>query len=259
MVEPRRSRFGFYQRREIAKVTEFEKEKPKRGLFFSVLRSLFYLGLIASAVYGIFFSGFFGVKKVEIEGVKSVEIADHINRTLLGKNILFLMPKAYLNDLAKKFPILEEASIVRGLPSTVKITIAEKRQVLIWCTDRCFEVDNNGYAYEEIPRPTDRIVISDKAGAKYEQGNKIVTSEFITFFLEAISKIEENGLKVSEVEVSETTFKLAFITSEGWKIILDPTESLSNQIFALKQVLEKNRPDIHEYVDLRVKGLAYIK
>ncbi len=259
MVEKRRGRFSFYQRREIARVTEFEKEKPKSGLFFPILRGLFYLGLIGAAFYFIFFSNYFDVKRVEIEGVKSIEIADHINRTLLGKNILFLLPKTYLNDLAKKFPILEEASIVRGLPSTVKITIAEKRQVLIWCADRCFEVDNGGYAYAEVPRPADRIVVVDKAGAKYEQGDKIVTSEFITFFLEAIDKIEENGLKVSEVEITETTFKLGFVTSEGWKIILDPTESLSNQIFALKQVLEKNRTDIHEYIDLRVRGLAYIK
>lgn len=260
MLERRKSRFSFYQRREIAKVTEFEKEKPRRsGLLSSILRSLFYLCLISAATYFIFISGFFDVKKVEIEGVKSVEIADHINRTLLGKNILFMMPGTYLNDLAKKFPILEEASIVRGLPSTVKIAVSERRQVLIWCTDRCFEIDNNGYAYEEIPRPTDKIVVVDKAGAKYELGNKIVTRDFISFFLEAVNKIEENSLKISEVEIRETTFKLAFVTSEGWKIILDPTESLSNQVFALKQVLEKNRPDIHEYVDLRVRGLAYIK
>jgi hypothetical protein len=40
---------------------------------------------------------------------------------------------------------------------------------------------------------------------------------------------------------------------------MDSSASLKNQISALKQVIEKNRPDIKEYVDVRVEGFVYIK
>lgn len=258
MLKARTNKEGIVKRPEFFKTTD-PQERSRPPLNLAPLKSVFYILLIGILIYAVFFSSIFKVKNVEIQNVKSVEISDYLKRTLIGKNILLLRTGAYLDKLTEQFPVLQEAEIVRGLPSTIKISISERRQVLIWCSDKCYEIDSNGYAYQAIERPLDRVAVIDKMGTPFKIGEKVVAKEFINFFISTLDSIEANGLKVSEAEVGETTFKVDFKTTEGWKIILDPTESLKNQMSALKQVLEKNRADIKEYVDLRVEGLAYIK
>ena len=249
---------SLFKKTEI--ITRTTRQERKARINLAPLRSIFYILLIVGAIYLFFFSQVFNIKNVVIEGVKSIEISDYLKGTLTGKNIILLRTGKYLDELTLRFPVLEEAKIVRGLPSTVRIVVGERRQVLIWCQQTCFEVDLYGYAYQEIPAaPEGKIAIKDSAGTKYKVGDKIVSADYIAFFLSALDKVEANGLEVKEAGVNQTVFKLTFTTSEGWKIILDPSESLSNQTFALKQILEKNRGDIKEYVDLRVEGLAYIK
>lgn len=241
-------------------ITRTAPQEKKTRVNLAPLRMIFYIGLIIGAIYLFFFSQVFNIKNVEIEGVKSVEISDYLNGTLMGRNIILLRTGKYLDELTTKFPVLEEARIVRGLPSTIKVEIGERRQILVWCQEKCFEVDLYGYAYQEIPNPPEGVIaIKDGASTKYKVGDKIVSADYIAFFLSALDRIEESGLQVKEASVDQTVFKLTFTTGEGWKIILDPSESLSNQMLALKQILEKNRSDIKEYADLRVEGLAYIK
>ena len=259
MFKPRSQKEGIGKKPEIVLVTQAPL-KEKQHINLKPFRTVFYLALIGAVLYCVFFSGLFRIRSIRIEGAKSHNISNYLEQSLVGKNILLMRPSAYLRDLEKKFPILQGATIVRGLPSTVRVIVAERRQVLIWCSSiDCKEVDQNGYVYREIPRPKNRVVIVDQLNAKYSIGDKITSKEFIDIFLTALDSIEANGLKISEVQVGETTFKLSFKTQDGWLVILDPTESLKNQMSALKQVLAKNRVDIHEYVDLRVEGLAYIK
>lgn len=248
-----------YRRPGIIGKTE-RQARAKPHLNSRFLKSLFYLLLTAAILYFIFFSGFFRIREIEVKGVKSEDIADYLHQTLIGKNILLLRTGAYLRTLSTKFPILEEARIERGLPGTVRVIVSERKQILVWCSkEKCWEVDNGGYAYQEIPRPTDKIVLNDESGMPIKSGDKIASVQFIRFFMQAIDEIEKLGIKINEARIQETTFKVNFKTSEGWEIIFDSFTSLKNQISALKQVLDKNRSDIHEYVDLRVEGTAYLK
>lgn len=242
---------------EIVQKTEHQKIRPH--IDTRPLRSIFYLALFLAGIYLIFISNVFKITNVEIDGIKSVEISDYAKRTLYGQNIFLIRPGTYLDDLSAKFPILEQAGIVRGLPSTIKITAKERKQVMVWCSLNCYEVDNRGYVYQEVPRPLDLVVLLDGKNLPVKIGDQVTSPDVISFYLTAIDRIEELGLKVAEAGVDETTFKISFKTSENWSIIMDTSASLKNQISALSQTLEKTRADIHEYVDLRVEGLVYIK
>ena len=168
-------------------------------------------------------------------------------------------PGKYLRNLSTEYPIIEEAKIVRGLPSTIKIDVAERKQLLVWCSNKCFEVDTRGFAYQEIPMPTDKLFLSDRSNIESKTGQQLVSERFIDFYLKSIDEMDKLGLKISESYIEDTTFKLIFKTSDGWNAIFDTSESLTNQIDALRQVLDKNRSDVKEYVDLRVAGVVYIK
>ena len=257
-MEQKKNKFStVYRRPEILSKTE--RVNSRRRVNYGPLKFLFYLLVLIVIIYGIFFSSFFKITKVEVIGIRSVEISDYIYMSLKGGNILFLMPGKYLKDLSKKFPVLQEAKIVRGLPSTVKIIASERKQVLVWCSMTCVEIDSYGFAYQEVLRPTDKVVLDDKTGVPVKVGDRVVSTQFINFYLGTLEELDKMGVKIVEARIDETTFKVNFKTTENWEIVLDSSESLKNQMSALKQVLETNRADIKEYIDVRVPGTVYVK
>lgn len=247
-----------YRKSEIASRTK-KQDHPKFSLNLKPLKTFFYIALLGVVVYFACFSSMFRIKKIETEGIKSIEISDYLNQSLLGKNIIFFLPGSYLSGLSQRFPILEQARIVRGLPSTLRIVVSERNQILVWCTDVCFNTDSKGYAYQQVQRPTNQAFINDSSGFKVEQGTQVASPVFIDFFLSAVDKMNQMGLKISEAKIEQTTFKVSFQTADKFLVVLDSSGSLEKQISALQQVLDKNRADIKEYVDLRVEGAAYIK
>lgn len=249
----------YFRRPEVITATERAKKERYR-MNLKPLRSFLYLIILALVIYVVVFSSSFKVKKVEIIGVKSVEISDYLNQSLVGKNILLMRTGSYLKTLSKKFPILEEASMVRGLPSTIKVSVKERLQTLVVCNSQdCFEVDNQGYAYQKTSRPVDKIVLIDEKNLQIKENDKIFSNSFISFFLGVIDGFSKTDIKITEARMDETTFRIRFVTKEGWTMILDSSANLENQISAVKQVVAKNKQDLREYVDVRVEGFAYIK
>jgi cell division septal protein FtsQ len=172
------------------------QERPKVKINYRPVKVFVYLAIAAIIFYFLFLSSFFQITNVEVEGVKSLEISDYVKTNLVGKNILTLRTGRFLADLNNKFPVLEEARIVRGLPATVKVTVVERKQSFIWCnTGSCYEVDNNGYIYQSSPRPTDKIVLNDTSNVQINLADKVASREFIAFFLSAIEEIDKLGLR----------------------------------------------------------------
>jgi len=253
---------GELRRREVFSPTEKPRKKFSVKIkipFVSYIKTFFYIVILIALLYFITMSSVFRIKQIESNNIKSTEISDYINKRLLGKNIILFFPGRFLNDLTEKYPIIEEAEIVRGLPNTIKITVKERKQLLVWCADKCFELDTRGQAYQEISRPSDKMVLNDRSSISGKIGDQLVPERFIDFYLKVIDELEKMNLQISDSYIQDTTFKLVLKTSEGWEIIFDTSGSLNNQIDALKQIIEKNRPDIKEYVDLRVEGVGYIK
>jgi hypothetical protein len=252
-----KERFNF-RRPEI--INKTKREQVKRQYNFKPLKTIFYLIIFAACLYVVFFSNIFRIKQVEVEGVKSLEISDYIKQNLMGKNILLLQTGRFLRKTEKNFPILSELNMVRGLPGTVKVFLAERSQSMVMCNaDSCYEIDNKGYAYQKTVKPRDKVVLVDEKNIAIKEGDRVLSDSFIYFFLSAVDELKGLGLSIASAKMDETTFKISFVTSEGWSIITDSSYSLKNQMSAVKQILEKNRPDIHEYIDVRVEGVAYLK
>lgn len=251
-----------FRKQEILSRTQKKEAggiKPVIKSVYRILKTIVYLVVFIAVIYTVFFSDYFRIKYIEPNGIKSPEISDYLNQSLKGKNILFFSPGYYVKSLAKKFPILREARIVRGLPNTIKIVASERKQVLTWCSIDCYNIDNYGYAYEKVEKPSDRIVLNDLSTIKINQNDQLASAEFIDMYLSYLEEFDQLGVKIEESEILDTTFSVNFITQEGWKIKIDTNQDLKNQTYALRQVLEKNKSDIKEYVDLRVPAVAYIK
>jgi len=257
-MNTQKERFNFKRPEVVGRTPKAQKER--KSVNFRIVKNILYLVILSLGCYILIFSNVFEIKTVKVSGVKSVEISDYLNQTLIGKNILLMQTGKYLDGLAEKFPILQEAQLVRGLPSTVKITVHERTQVLILCNNQsCYEVDSRGYAYQEVSRPKGKIILIDEKNIAINQDQKIFSESFIKFYLDAIDEFNNIGVFLKEARMDETTFKIKFVSAEGWYAILDSSENLKNQISAVDQVLKNYKSDLHEYVDVRVEGTTYIK
>lgn len=238
------------------KKNDREKFKlPKRIISF-----VFYSGALILLIYLIFFSSIFTIKKVEVENAKSIEIEDYIKISLLGKNNLLLTTGKFLDELIDKHPVIEEASISRGLPDRVRVALKERNYEFLWCNaTKCYEVDNRGYIIDETAKSEGMVPLRDLRNVPVKNNEKVVSAKFVSFFINSLERFHQLNLSVKEARLNETTFKIEFETNEGWLVILDSSSSIENQFSALEQVLSSNRENIKEYVDLRVEGVVFIK
>ncbi|OQA53120.1 MAG: cell division protein FtsQ [candidate division WS2 bacterium ADurb.Bin280] len=250
------------RRKEILLRTQ--KQDKKRSFSLSprivrFLKNLAYSVVLIFVIYFAVFSPTFRIRDVKAEGIETGEIYDRIALDMMGKNIFLINIAGYLKKITAEFPVIEEARVVRGLPSTLRVEIKERDVALIWCNEKCFEIDNRGLAYRETQNSPTGIVVSDKSNIEINIGDKVVSQKFVDFYKKSIDAFERIGVSVSEASVEDTTFKLSFKTQKGYTVIFDTSSSLENQIYALEQIIANGDQEIGEYVDLRVEGLAYVK
>jgi len=250
------------RRREIFLKTQTQKKKREFRIspgISRLMKNTIYFLVLIFLLYFIIFSPIFRVKDIEAEGIETVEIYDRIALDMIGKNIFFINISGYLKKITNDFPVIEQARVVRGLPSTLRVEIKERDAALIWCGKKCFEIDNRGLAYREVEGSIERVFVKDKSDIEINMGDKIVSQKFVEFYQKSVEELERLGVGVGEAFVEDTTFKLTFKTNKNYLIIFDTSSPLENQIYALEQIIASDNGDINEYVDLRVEGLGYIK
>ncbi len=186
-----------------------------------------------------------------------------------GTNILRL-PTATLE--AKLLTLDSSLSTVRlskGLPQTLKLDIAERQPALIWRSGQTlYTLDQTGLAYRAAPALIEdqlalaaelpAILVSDRRNLPVTLGQITVRSGFITFVNQLKNELATRSIEVKAVEIDETTFSIVVLTNQPYRLLFDTTRPLSAQLTTLGKILE-TRPEIKEYLDLRVRGWVYYR
>lgn len=216
------------------------------------------LGLLLWVVAG---STVFKIKTMNIAGEAIPTLEDAL-QTLSGRNLLFIQEEAIFTELLVIDPSLKSIRFVRGFPDHLQIVVERRHPVLVWEVNNTqWAVDMAGVAFTLDPTTADGIPkVVDSRGQPVTVGERLISPDFVAFTREAFLQSPEIvGGKIIQAEIGETTFHIGLRTEAGWKIILDSTRPLEGQLENLRLLLADYRGDIHEYVDLRLAGWAYIK
>jgi hypothetical protein len=102
--------------------------------------------------------------------------------------------------------------------------------------------------------------VIDKKNFSVSPGKKLVSPNFIAFIVN-INQGFFNAVNIKplDFEVDETTFDVVLRTEAGFYVKLNSLRSSKKQLENLKLVLVNKRPEIKEYVDIRIDGWAYYK
>ena len=259
------------------------KNKIRRK--FSFARFLFFisaLAFFAVSFYALFFSEFLEITTVDIVGNEKISreaVLENINSKIYGEylgiikknNLLLARTGKIKKDLLESFKIIRNVETKRKFPNKLEIIIFERKPQLIFCGgDKCFMLDENREAYEEInlnqnDSANNFIILTDENSKGINLGEFVLDQPYLEYVLEIKVKLEEIGLKI------ENNFKAkSFIskdirikTEEGWEIYFNENIELEKEIEMLKVVLEnkieKNQRQDLEYIDLRIDNKIYYK
>lgn len=241
---------------------------PREKEYYNTRALLFYCFialLLLLAIWFLFFSSYFKIKKIIISGSLNADISSEINK-FVGKNIFTFRIGKIEHELAQKQTSIASLEIYKGLPDSLKVKVNVRDPKIVWQTqEKTYFIDINGIVFAQgdsgvLEKGQPLPLIIDTKNAPIEVGTRIVSANFVQFVLDLNKDFPQTvGANVSELKIGETTFQIEAVSDQGWRVYLDTTRDLHNQLVSLKKVLDQYREQIHEYVDLRVEGRAYYK
>lgn len=236
----------------------------------------------------VLFWPFFQIKNIEISGSPrfSPEALAKLIESKIEKEVLFLRTASiFLADLSEisrsilqEFPTIEQVEPKRKWPSGLSVNIKERETRGWWCQIKeelnpirnivsngareCFAIDKWGIIFEQASQEaTPALIIISEEEKNARLGEQVLDEPIMAAVLTAYKKLREE-LKIEVNEFVLSANKLTARTTEGFEIYFDKTGDITQQIFNLQTLLEKERlleRENLEYIDLRFSNRVYYK
>lgn len=184
---------------------------------------------------------------------------------LRGQNILGVSLEEWQNKLLTS-PWVESATIRRVLPSTLEISVRERRPMgigrlgttMYLIDHKGVIVDEYGPAYADIDLP-----VIDGLGASPQDGGSIIDTaraEFAARVLAALATRPEIAKQVSQIDVSDLHDAVVILDGDSALLRLGDTEFVARlqQYIDLAPALRERLSGI-DYVDLRFDERLYVR
>lgn len=247
------------------KIYSAPKNRDKRNFKFTPLLFKIILAclVVISLIYYFLFSSQFKIKTVIVEGNNLLKTEDLISSLPKDQNVFLFSISKNEKYLTKKFPEIKQVEIYKGIPDALKIVIVEREGKVVWQTgtERYLISSQGEVAKKLLPDEESKLpLIVDTKALPVDLGLPLVSPNFIAFITNIDTNLfNEVNIKPVNYEVAETTFDVNLITDAGFYVKLNSLRSSKKQLDNLKQVLMAKRPEIREYIDLRIDGWAYYK
>lgn len=193
------------QNRKLEMIEKRKREKRKRIIILSSV--LVVIGLIIFS-----FTSFFTVDYIEVRGCSYFSEEEVINMAHAepGKNLIYHPDKRNIVNHLEENPYIKSAEVSRGLPSTLIITVNERKQIgAIKYDDDFLIIDSEGMLLRKtntIPKITtiEGIVVK-----KIKVGEKIEVKDETEFdqALNILKTMQEKDLYFTNLDMKEMYIK----------------------------------------------------
>lgn len=254
-----------------------KRRRQRKLLFIFAIAAIF----ASAAIYSLFYSGIFSLTTFNVVDYKEIDKAS-LDNLIAG----YLDEKIFLGLIARKsnFLLFSETNlsqkIIEDYPQLTKADLnlvliknylnifLDKRETAgTWCfnaTVKCFLFDNTGLLFQETESLKNNLVVADDNAPKNlrevlpdkEMVDKIIEANRV---LEILDFVSYKNFYVPANSFSDFWIK----TSEGWNIYLDKTTDVTEQLYALDELLAKKispeKRSALQYMDLRIQSRIYYK
>lgn len=220
---------------------------------------------IIIVIYVIYFSPVFKLKEIIVSGNEFIAKEDVISSIPLGINVLRIKNDDLEKDIKDRLPVISQVKVYKGIPNAIKIVVEEHKGVLVWQSGiNYYLVSQDGTVFSDITADIASFAsyprVSDTRNLAVKISTRIVSPTFIEFVQKMYIDLKDRtNLDPDYFAIDDTTVDINMYTKNGLYIKLDSLRSADKQLNDLKLVLLDKKPEVKEYVDLRVSGWAYYK
>ncbi len=178
-------------------------------------------------------------------------------------NLITFNSDALAAKLRASDPMISSVAVRRQWPSGITLNVILKDPSIGWSSgNQSFDIDLDGTVIGAMPAGSALPIVVDGSNLPVNPGQKVVSSKFVAYIQEIVPALTAAGVKVTQLQVKDTTLDLYVTTDKGYYLILDTGRPASETISDLKQVItalaaQKRLP--LEYIDLRIPNKAYYK
>jgi len=237
--------------------------KKNRKKKWNIFESIFFILLILLTGFVLLRSPFFEVRRVLVRGnqylvEEKIQALAGIN---VGMNIFKLDLTATAENL-KMIPMVKDVQVTRVLPSTVLITIKERRPLGLLSTEEGFiEVDEEGVCLQKAGSGTPGLPVITGVTANAVSPGEVVEAERLEEALMVIGGLPgEAVIKLSEVHVDQDR-QIKIYTMEGMQCRFGTATEIQEKGAVLAQVLQEiyKQGAKVKYIDLSCAGAPVVK
>jgi cell division septal protein FtsQ len=176
-------------------------------------------------------------------------------------NLLTLNEEDLESQLSTTDPILKSVQVRRQFMHGVVLLATIKQPSMGWASDnQRYLLDKDGTAIGGLPVGSALPLVNDGSNLPVKVGQQVVSSRFVSFVTGLTPGLAAQGLGVTALEVKDTTLDLTVSTNKGYKLLMDTSRPLEDELVDLKAVegvLAAQKKAPAQYIDLRVSGKAY--
>jgi len=254
-----------YGRQPVAR-----NRRPTRKRNFSVgllpKRVIILVILIVAAAFGL--KQLFAVKQVTVQSTtRQDEITREVNSIIadnwMQSNLLTLSGDRLATQLQAVDPMIKTVAVSQQWPSGVSVKVTLKRPSLGWTSgNQSYLLDRDGTVIGALPTGQALPVILDNSNLPVQLGQRVTSSQFVGFTIDAAAAMARLKLGPTKLEVKDTTLDLYATTPAGYQLIFDTSRSSADEVADLQTILAAlatQKKQAAQYIDLRVVGKAYYK
>ena len=203
--------------------------------------------IIASII--LLSSSLFDLKNIYVEG--NEKISDEAIISLSGLNLyenIFKLNKNSVIDKIKENAYIENAEISRKLPSTIEITIKERKvNYMLEYANSYAYINNQGYILEITNEKLDLPILIgyDTDLSTTTPGNRMDIDDLkkmdTVIRIYETAKSNEIGNLITKINISDSKDYILILDTEGKTVHLGECADLNTRILYLKSILEKTK------------------
>ncbi|HSX42171.1 MAG TPA: hypothetical protein VLE93_02375 [Candidatus Saccharimonadales bacterium] len=260
--------------RRTPKVFNASYRPPPARLDLSQYRKLWPLFCLLALVVAFYIVGqlpAFRVQTVELAGGGTPELVAALQK-LKGDSLLSGTLFADVTRVKNSLPTLSQLNCRRGIPGTLKCAVTLRHATLYWkAGDKIMAVDADGFAYAAATPPTGAIIIEDRGGSAPHLGQTVASRQTVEKYVELFTALTSSHLTTSQLFIGDSLFQVGasltastdptvpFAANSPISALFTLDQPATGQVATLIEILKAKHDAIHDHVDLRVPGSAYVQ
>lgn len=251
--------------KRAVRTPEFHKRQERRRKFNLVVYGIIVVVLLISPVF-ILRSSKQLVSQIDVvSGTTSgVALKSLVERDISGsyfglfpKRSAFLVPKeTIVADVLKAFPQLASATVSRNGLNALKLETVERTPSALYCSDKCYFVDETGFIFDEAPSFTPGVYSVFRSNPVLDNpvGQTLLTAEELKTLESFYTNLPRLSITPLYIQLSSTEVRIyvdggAYLV---WNRDQAPTDVFSNlETVLANKVIKLADLSTLEYIDLR--------